>query len=198
MKSKNKKSYAVFKAGNFNEQGLKAFCSQLAKLDCAVADVSASNKPRKKDGRITKSAKLYFDNQQVIEIVIGEDGDIITLKVNNKAQPAGEPKRLSDFAKHISGLLKKGQNAFDASLAKRLTRIKTKTADKKPAAKSMKIRLEESQEEQDKAQAAFNEIMQIRDSEQSSLDQSKSEHNELLGALKTAQSENKALRAKFK
>lgn len=198
MSSKNKKSYAVFKAGNFNEQGLKVFCNQLAKLDCPVADVGASNKPRKKDGRITKSAKLYFDNQQVVEVVIGEDGDIITLRVNNKAQPTGEPKRLSDFAKHIADLLKKGQKAFDASLAKRLARIKTKSADKKPAAKSMKVRLEESQGELDKAQAAFNEIMASRDNEQASLDLSKSEHNELLGALKKAQAENKTLRSQIK
>ncbi|MGF1905256.1 hypothetical protein [Aliivibrio salmonicida] len=154
--SKNKKNYAVFKADNFSEAGLKSFSRALEQNGCPVASITATNKALRKDGVITKKAVFYFENQQVVEVVVGTQGDIITLKINGKIQPTGLPKKTSEFANHIGKLLKSGQKKFDASLKKRLARIKTNTADKKPASRTNVKRIEEAQGELEEATKALS------------------------------------------
>ena len=155
--SKNKQNYAVFNFENFSEAGLiRTFSKELAKNDAPSASITATNKSMKKDGVLTKKAKIYFENQQTAEIVIGEKGDIITLKINGKVQPTGLPKNLTDFAKHISQLCSRGQQQFDNSLKKRLARIKTDVANKKPANRSNVKRIEEAEKELEEANRALS------------------------------------------
>lgn len=154
--SKNKQNYAVFNFENFSEAGLiRTFSKELAKNDAPSASITATNKSMKKDGVLTKKAKIYFESQQTAEIVIGEKGDIITLKINGKVQPTGLPKNLTDFAKHISQLCSRGQQQFDNSLKKRLARIKTDVANKKPANRSNAKRIEEAEKELEEVSRAL-------------------------------------------
>lgn len=196
--SKNKRSYAVFSFANFSEAGLKTFSNNLAKFNCKVVSITAANKAQTKDGLKTKKAKFFFDNQQTAEITIGEQGDISILKINSKVQPTGQPKRLSDLAQHISKLLTSGQAAFDKSLKRRLERIKTGTADKKPASRTNKARLAESEAELQNAQ---NELSQINDQLSSLTQQVESTSQERLdleSQLSQAQKLSRSLKAEFK
>jgi len=138
--AKNKKVYATFDFDNFSEQGLKAFVRALKQRDQKVVTLNASNRKTKKDGLFTKKAVLFFDNSQRAEIVIGDLGDIVSLKLNGKATPFGQPKTDKEFAKNLASLLKRGQEAFDQSLAKKLKAVKVDTAIK-PAARTNKAKL---------------------------------------------------------
>lgn len=196
--SLNKRNYAVFNFANFSEAGLKAFADSLAKFDSKVASITATNKTQKKDGLKTKKAKFFFDNQQTAEVTIGEQGDISILKINSKVQPTGQPKHLSDLAKHISQLLTSGQAAFDKSLKRRLERIKTGSADKKPASRTNKARLAESETELQNAQRELSNINEKLSSLNQQVESTSQERLTLESQFSQVQELNKSLKAEFK
>ena len=195
--SKNKQSYAVFKADDFSEAGLKSFASSLAKKECPVASITATNKALKKDGVSTKKAKLFFENQQAIEIMIGEKGDIISLKINGKPQPTGQPTKTADFVNHIASLLKSGQSKFDQALKKRLSRIKTNSADKKPANRTNIKRIEESEGELKAAQKELERIKTEATRIDTELSEKAKSEAELKSELESEMQRTKTLRSVF-
>lgn len=195
--SKNKKNYAVFNAANFSEAGLKPFARSLSKKGCPVASMTATNKALKKDGVSTKKVKLYFENQQAAEIMIGDKGDIITLKINGKVQPTGQPKKMADFANHITSLLKSSQSKFDTALKKRLSRIKTNTADKKPANRSNLKRIDESSNELKSAQKELERIKTEATRIDTELSEKAKSEAELKSELESEMQRTKTLRSEF-
>ncbi|MFT7373453.1 MAG: hypothetical protein ACI9T9_002153 [Oleiphilaceae bacterium] len=142
---KKDKVYAVFEFDNFSEAGLKKFSKLLERKDSQVASITATNRAARKDGLQTKRATLFFVNQQKIEILIGDAGDIVTLKINGKIQPSGSPSSLADFANHIAKLLKNGQLKFDKALRRKTDKIKVDTPKAKVASRTNKVRIEEAE-----------------------------------------------------
>lgn len=189
--------YAVFEFDNYSETGLKKFASLLNRKDCAVASITATNRVTRKDGLLTKKAVLFFDNQQKAEIVIGDAGDIVLLKINGKPQPSGLPKSLAEFARHIATLLKRGQAAFDKALKRRTAKIKVDTPKKKVAARTNKARIEESETLLKEAQSALAEV-RIKEKEiTESASRTAVTQNKLLDEYGAAQKRNKELKAQL-
>ena len=156
MKKNN--TYAVFEYDNFSEAGLKKFVALLARQGADVASVTGTNRPTKKDGIMTKRTAMFFTNQQKAEIVIGDAGDIVSLKINGKMQPVGLPKNLADFAKQISVLLDKGQAAFDKALKRRTDKIKVDKPKTKVAARTNKARITEAEAQLAEAKISLSEL----------------------------------------
>jgi len=181
--SVNKKTYAVFEFANFSETGLKKFAKQLENKGCPVASITATNKITKRDGIKTKRAVLFFENAQKTEIVIGESGDIVSIKINGTMQPIGLPKNLRSFAVNVTNLIKSGQAKFDKTLQRRLKKIKVDAPASKPASRTNAKRIEE-------AQANF-------DSATSNLSGLRVELNEINESISTSESKEKTLTNSF-
>lgn len=181
--SLNKKTYAVFEFANFSEAGLKKFSKQLENKGCPVASITATNKITKRDGIRTKRAVLFLENAQKTEVVIGEKGDIISMKINGTIQPIGLPKNLLSFAAHVAKLIKSGQAKFDKALQRRLKKIKVDAPASKPASRTNAKRIEE-------AQAIFN-------SATSNLSALRVELNEINESISTSESKAKTLTSEF-
>lgn len=153
MRSQNKKTYAVFDFDNFNDKGLNKFAGQLKQRGVPVDSITATNRVTRKDGIKTKKAVFFHENLQRSEVVISDHGDIVTLKINGKPQPTGEPKTLSKFAKHIATLLGKSQAAFDKALEKKEAKIKIdpEAGNKKAGSRSTAARTAAVKSELEKA-----------------------------------------------
>jgi len=163
MPSLNKQQHVTFEYDNFSERGLSKFLRMIATAGAGVASVTASNRKIKKDGLYTKKATFFFEGGQRAEVVIGDAGDVVSLKINGKATPF-KGKSQKDFAKSIVALVDRGQAAFDKSLAKKLKNVKA-TSSVRLAATPIKKKIEEAtkelvdaEENQQKAQAELDAI----------------------------------------
>ena len=137
--SKNRKTYHVFDFDDFNETGLKNFISLLKRAGSEVSGVTATNRVVRKDGERTKKAALFFLNGQKAEIQIGNEGDVINVKLNGKVIPTKSETEKA-LASSINNALERGQAAFDKSLAKKLAKIDTDKPNRSPASRSVTAR----------------------------------------------------------
>lgn len=142
MYSKNKKTYAQFEPDNFSEAGLAAFAKVLEAEGAKVESITASNRIIRKDDAAFKKADFYFSNGQRVSIRINETGDLVAAALNGKAIPINDASTLKNIAKELAGYMKRGQAAFDKSLAKKLKAIKI-DSDVRPASKTNQQRLDE-------------------------------------------------------
>lgn len=160
--SQNKQQHVTFNFDNVNERGLATFLRALSGHDAPVMDIVATNRATKKDGQRIKRVQLFFENQQQVDIFIGDAGDVAQLKINGKPTPFKASSE-REFAQAIAQLLERGQASFDKSLAKKLKKIKVEMPQKKPASRSMKTRIaeadkliEKAKENQETAQAELD------------------------------------------
>lgn len=116
---------------NFNERGLKPLADELKKHGQVVADIKASNIPKREDGFQVKSAMLTFESGQKIEIKIKANGSIFQVRLNGKVIPVknsediGESSNLKKAVKEIAGRLKQNEPAYLKRQARRLKKVKT-------------------------------------------------------------------------
>ena len=184
-----------FNFANFSEAGLKRFAAVLEQKDGDVVSITATNKVKKLDGKPTKRATLFFSDQQKAEIVIGGNGDIVTLKINGKPTPTGSPKTLIDFARPISKVLKSGFAAFDKSLKRRLARIKVDTPQKKPASRTNKARIDEAETLLKQATADLQKLRVSSTEQLEALSANVKKETELNVALDAEKKRNKTLKS---
>lgn len=144
LHSKNGKAYALLDFEKVTEKGLKKLIEAFKRTDYPVASVDADNKARRKDGMPIKTFKLRFEDQQEVEVSVGQKGDIIQTKVNKKIVPIAQAEKLADYAKDVVAKLKSGAKAFANSLAKKL-KATTDTSTRKPAAKPLLAQAREAQ-----------------------------------------------------
>lgn len=142
MYSKNKKTYAQFDPDNFSETGLAAFAKVLEAEGAKVESITASNRIIRKDDAAFKKADFYFSNGQRVSIRISGTGDLVAAALNGKAIPVKDASTLKNIAKELADYMKRGQDAFDKSLAKKLKAIKV-DSNVRPASKTNQQRLDE-------------------------------------------------------
>jgi hypothetical protein len=196
MKSQNKQVYTVFEYDNYSEKGLKKFMRLLENKGEAVASVVATNSATKKDGLKVKRATFFFSNQQKVEIIIGDAGDVVTLKVNGSPQPQ-QADGLNSFATNLVQLLKSGQDAFDKALKRRTDKIKIDKPKKAVASRTNKKRIAEAEAELEKAQAGLSDLRVLKETVNEDILGSKKEINLLMGDYETALTRNKTLKAEL-
>ncbi|WP_050978655.1 hypothetical protein [Edwardsiella tarda] len=142
--SKNGQSYALLDFEHINERGLKKLTDAFTRFGCPVAGVDAENRARRKDGLPIKTFKIHFEDQQQIEVSVGQKGDIIQTKINNKIIPIAQTEKLADYAKDVATKMKAGASAFAQSLAKK-TQATVNQATRSPAAKPLLAQAREAQ-----------------------------------------------------
>lgn len=144
LHSKNGKEYALLDFDQLTEKGLKKLLDAFKRAGCPVASVDADNRSRRKDGLPMKSFKLHFDDQQEVEVSVGQKGDIIQTKMNKKIIPVSQPNTVIEYAKDVAAKLKAGAASFANSLAKKL-KATTDLSTRKPAAKPLLVQAREAQ-----------------------------------------------------
>ncbi|MDC5753530.1 hypothetical protein [Vibrio europaeus] len=137
--SKNRKTYHVFDFEDFNERGLKGFIALLKRAGSEVSGVTATNRVVRKDGEKTKKATLFFLNGQKAEIQIGDQGDVVNVKLNGRVTPV-KSETSKALADSLNDALERGQEAFSKSLAKKMAKLDTDKPNKAPAGRSMAAR----------------------------------------------------------
>lgn len=143
--SKNGQTYHVFDFENFNEKGLTKFKAALKRAGAEVTGITATNRPVKKDGILTKSASLFFLNGQKSTLIIGGQGDVVSMKVNGKAYPV-DTKDIKSLANSLQNIFELGQQSFDKSLAKKLAKANDDAPNDKPANRPQADRIKEIDE----------------------------------------------------
>ena len=191
--AKKSSNYVVVDFGNVTGAGLKSLLDTLSRGGEAVAEVEASNRKVKKDGLYTKSAKLIFENGQVITLFIGDQGDIYQMTMNGTRQPVPDATSERELAKELVTRLKKNQVKFDKSQLKKANRVKL-TATNKPISRSLKSRVEEARQQLGQLNSQvtdFNSTLSLRRGE---LSTTQSEENNLRAQLATEKAETKQLK----
>lgn len=140
--SRNNEVYHVLDFDNVNEKGLQALSKAFTQKGDEVTAVSATNRAKRVDGLPVKTADLFFLNGQKAQIRIGEQGDIISVKLNSKVIPFSA-KSESDFVSSLSDSMKRNQPAFNKSLVKKAAKLDGGTAQKRPASRSQATRIKE-------------------------------------------------------
>lgn len=142
--SKSGQSYALLSYDQLNEKGLKKLSDAFKRAGCPVAAIDADNRAKRKDGMPIKTFKMRFEDQQEIEVSVGQKGDIIQTKLNKKIIPTNQTAKLADYAKDVSNKVKAGAASFAKSLAKK-TKAATDQSTRKPAAKPLLTQAREAQ-----------------------------------------------------
>lgn len=143
--SQNNKVYHVLDFDNVNEKGLKALSKSFEKEGDEVTGISATNRAQKVDGLQVKTAELFFLNGQKAQVRIGDQGDIISVKLNGKVIPFSA-KNEKDFVLSLVDSMKRNQKAFNKSLAKKAAKLDGGTAQRQPANRNQAARIKEIDE----------------------------------------------------
>ncbi|MGL4639197.1 MAG: hypothetical protein ACRCVX_05635, partial [Shewanella sp.] len=103
--SSNKKRYFTLNYGNLTEQNLKELVQGFARNKLVVAETISSNRARKVNGELQKTVQFVFENGQSVTIAVGEQGDVLSTKLNAKVMPINNLATISAYTKEVSDLV---------------------------------------------------------------------------------------------
>jgi hypothetical protein len=112
---------------NFNPKGLKPLVDQFKKnYELPVADIAATNMPKREDGFQIKAATLTFESGQKLAIKIKANGSIFQVRLNGKVVPIKNsedlhvPKNFKAAIKEMADFIKKNEAGYAKQKQKRL------------------------------------------------------------------------------
>lgn len=129
---------------NFNKKGLKKVVDAFEKQALPVAEVAATNRPKRESGFQTKAATLHFESGQKLLLKAKSNGSIFQVKLNNKAIPIKHVDDLNKAVKEVISFVKKNEPKFLKAKKKREERAKGHIPKPpKPATTSAKKQLDQ-------------------------------------------------------
>lgn len=128
---------------NFNKKGLKKVVDAFEKQALPVAEVAATNRPKRESGFQTKAATLHFESGQKLLLKAKANGSIFQVKLNNKAIPIKHVDDLDKAIKEVIAFVKRNETKFLKQQKKRLNKKKLPSPKMpKPATTSTKKQME--------------------------------------------------------
>ena len=144
--SKNKKQYLTLDFDNLTQAGLKDLTAAFKRSGAKVADVVASNRPKRKDGISQKKAQLFFENGQIVTVMVSDLGDITQVKLNSIILPSTGYSSVADLASNVTKAMKANQAKFDKALARKAAAAIRDVSSVKPASRTTKARIKEAEQ----------------------------------------------------
>ncbi|MGL6122398.1 MAG: hypothetical protein ACRC1W_05120 [Shewanella sp.] len=142
--SKNKKRYFTLNYGNLTEQNLKELVQGFARSKIVVAETISSNRARKVNGELQKTAQFVFENGQSVTIAVGEQGDVLSTKLNAKVVPINDLSTITAYSKEVAALVVANEPRYEKVLARKAKAAIKDASSVKPASRSIATRIEEA------------------------------------------------------
>jgi vacuolar-type H+-ATPase subunit I/STV1 len=192
---------------NFNPRGIKPLSDEFKKHKLPVADVAATNIPKREDGFQIKTATLTFESGQKLMVKIKANGSIFQVRLNGKVVPVKnsedlhEPKNLKKAVKEMADFVGKNEAGYtkqkerrmgkttgtapkraSTSVAKQLTFNKALSQDLREENIELEQGLAEKKQSVDSRQTTIGTLKAELETEQNRNDELKVEINSLLEA----------------
>ncbi|HBM2815720.1 TPA: hypothetical protein LU109_003632 [Enterobacter hormaechei subsp. xiangfangensis] len=193
-------TYHVLDFQNLNEKGLAGLTAAVKSAGVEIAEVIPAGPARRKDGVPVKQFSLIDMAGQEMKFTVTETGDISGVTLNGKAWPETHPKSLAELAGKIAAGFKKTQEAFEASLARKVAKQARLDADKeqkqrtKTAVKTQSQRLVEATEKLTAAQNQLNDLTSTVTARQQTQQANSSQITQLQAQLDTEVARTAALK----
>lgn len=175
--------FLSFDFSQFNEKGLKKVIDEFKKQRLSVTSVEADNKPKRQSGVQTKKAVLHFGDGQKLMLQATAQGSIFQVRLNTRVIPVKSVDNLQKAIVEISAKITANSKQFQKTLQKRAVRTTSRTDASTKAKTSLKAQIA----------LAGTDLDELR----TTVEQTRSEKQQLDALIPTKQSEKEEINSQF-